>query len=301
MMEDTSLMELLQSKDYGKILSVYQKQPLNAIAVAADSLRQGEIYNVAIALYQYLLEQKEDAKFYYGIGQCYGKLYNYERSLLYLDKAFNLEKDRTEGANYYAYILERNFLMDRAYEWYQKALNKGYENDLWTLSHYAYFLEKYNKKVEAKQTYEDVLDRNSAYTWAVKRYAIFLLKENEPEQSMKLMQEALDKHPNNPFVKLNYLEYLIIREMTDEYEEYLHNIRYEKSPLPFQVLIDLFDYFFRYLLNDNSEILKVKAYEEKAKQLPDSIHRDFDELDEMLIAKNGDMTEWKRLIQFLVK
>ena len=115
------------------------------------------------------------------------------------------------------------------------------------------------------------------------------------------MQAALEKHPNNPFVKLNYLEYLIIREMADKYEEYLQNIGYEKSLLPFQVLIDLFDYFFRYLINGKSNILKVKAYEEKVKQLQDSIHRDFDDLNEMLIAKNGNMTEWKRLIQFLVK
>lgn len=300
-MEDTSLMELVQSGDYGKIMSVYQKQPLKSVAAAADSLREGEVYNIAIALYQYLLEQKEDPDFYYGIGQCYGKLYDYETSLLYLNKAFNLEKDRSEGANYYAYILERNFLMDQAYEWYKKALTKGYENDLWTLSHYAYFLEKYNKKVEANQVYEDVLNRNSAYTWAVKRYAIFLLKENEPEQSMKLMQEALEKHPNNPFVKLNYLEYLIIRDLPNEYEEYLQNIGYEKAPLPFQVLIDLFDYFFRYLINGKSDNLKKKAYEEKAKQLQDTIHRDFDDLNEILIAKNGNITEWKRLIQFLVK
>jgi len=300
-MENTTLLELAQSKEYEKILDLYQQQPLESVAAAADLLRNEDIFNVAMPLYQYLLEQKEEADFHYGLGQCYGKIYNYETSLVHLQKAFDSNKDRTEGANYYAYILERNLLMDQAYEWYQKAVSSGYDTDLWTLSHYAYFLEKYNKKVEAKKAYEDVLTINPTYTWAVKRYAIFLLKENEPEQSMQLMQGALEKYPNNPFVKLNYLEYLIIRGMVDEYEEYLQNIGYEKSPLPFQVLIDLFDYFFRYLMNGKSDTQKVKAYEQKVKSLKDSIHRDFDDLNEILIAKNGDLTEWKRLIQFLVK
>ena len=296
-----ALMELAKSKEYEKVTDEYQQYPIESVAEVADFLRDEDVYNVAMELYQYLLQQKDSADFHYGIGQCYGKIYDYETSIFHLKKAFDNGEDRTEGSNYYAYILERKLLMDQAYEWYQKALKSGYDTDLWTLSHYAYFLEKYNKPEEAKKAYEDVLNINPAYTWAVKRYAIFLLKENEPEQSMKLMQDALEKFPNNPFVKLNYLEYLIIRGMADEYEEYFQTIGYEKSPLPFQVLVDLFDYFWRYLINGKSNSEKVKAYEEKAKRLKDSVHRDFDDLNEILAAKNGDMTEWKRLITFLLK
>lgn len=299
-MENNALMDLAQSKEYEKILDVYQQQPLESVAKVADFLRDEDVYNVAMALYQYLLEQKETADYHYGIGQCYGKIYDYDTSLFHLKKAFESKENRTEGANYYAYILERKQMMDQAYEWYQKALKSGYDNDLWTLSHYAYFLEKYNKTEEAKKAYEDVLTRNPAYTWAVKRYAIFLLKE-EPEQSMKLMQDTLEKFPKNPFVKLNYLEYLIIRGMADEYDNYFQNMGYEQSPLPFQVLVDLFDYFWRYLINGKSDAEKVKAYEEKAKSLKDSVHRDFDDLNEILASKNGDMTEWKRLITFLLQ
>lgn len=300
-MENNALMDLAQSKEYEKILDVYQQQPLESVSKVADFLRDEDVYNVAMALYQYLLEQKETADYHYGIGQCYGKIYDYDTSLFHLKKAFESTENRTEGANYYAYILERKQMMDQAYEWYQKALKSGYENDLWTLSHYAYFLEKYNKTEEAKKAYEDVLTRNPAYTWAVKRYAIFLLNENEPEQSMKLMQDTLEKFPKNPFVKLNYLEYLIIRGMADEYNEYFQAMGYEQSPLPFQVLVDLFDYFWRYLINGKSDAEKVKAYEEKAKSLKDSVHRDFDDLNEILASKNGDMTEWKRLISFLLQ
>lgn len=300
-MQNNALMDLAQAKEYEKLLGVYQQHPIESVAEAADFLRNEDIYNVSMELYQYLLKQKEAADFHYGIGQCYGKNYDYDTSLFHLQKAFAPNENRTEGSNYYAYILERKDLMDQAYEWYQKALESGYDNDLWTLSHYAYFLEKYNKKADAKIAYEQVLKLNPAYTWAVKRYAIFLLKENEPEQSMKLMRDALNNFPKNPFVKLNYLEYLIIRGMVDEYNEYFKTMGYEQSPLPFQVLVDLFDYFERYLINGKSDAEKVKAYEEKAKGLKDSVHRDFDDLNEILAAKNGDMTEWKRLITFLLK
>lgn len=297
-MEAAKLMNLAQLKEYEKILNVYQQHSIETIAEVADFLRETDVYNVAISLYQYLLNHKETADFHYGIGQCYGKTYNYQTSLYHLDKAFNFNQ-RTAGANYYAYILERNFLMDKAEQWYCKALQNGYEDDLWTLSHYAYFLEKNHKIEAAKQAYQDVLIKNPAYTWAVKRYAIFLLKQNQLVQSMQVMQDAIEQYPNNPFVKLNYLEYLIIREMGDEYEAYLKNMRYEELALPFQVLIDLFDYFWRYLLKDKSDADKVEAYEEKVKNIKDTIHRDFDDFNEMLIAKNKDTTQWKRLVEAL--
>lgn len=297
-METANLMNLAQSKEYEKILEVYQQHSIETIAEVADFLRETDVYNVAINLYQYLLNHKETADFHYGIGQCYGKTYHYQTSLYHLEKAFNLD-NRTVGANYYAYILERNFLMDKADHWYCKALQNGYASDLWTLSHYAYFLEKNNKIEAAKQAYRDVLTKNPAYTWAVKRYAIFLLKQNEIAQSMQVMQDALAQYPNNPFVKLNYLEYLIIRDMGDEYEAYLQKIEYQELALPFQVLIDLFDYFWRYLLNDKSNTEKVRAYEEKVKQIKDTIHRDFDDFNEILIAKNKDTSQWKRLVEAL--
>lgn len=300
-MGNSTLIELAQSKEYDKILNIYQQQPVEAVAKAADFLRGQDVYNVAITLYRYLLEQKESSDYHYGIGQCYGKIYNYKISLNHLKQAFDSQENRTEGTNYYAYILERSLFMDQAYEWYQKALKSGYDDDLWTLSHYAYFLEKYDKKEEAQKVYEDVLKKNPAYTWAVKRYAIFLLKENDAQQSMQLMLSALEEFPNNPFVKLNYLEYLIIREMSDEYEQYFQSLDYEHSPLPFQVLTDLFDYFWRYLIQGRADATKVKAYEEKVKGLEDSIHRDFDDLNEILVSKNGDMTEWKRLSNLLFK
>lgn len=297
-MIENELMNLARNHEYEKILNQYQEYAIASIAEVADFLRTEDVYKVATKLYQHLLKHQQTADFHYGIGQCYGKTYDYATSLHHLEQAFTA--NRSEGANYYAYILERNFLMDRAYEWYQKALQRGYDTDLWTLSHYAYFLEKYNRIEAAEQAYNDVLTKNPAYTWAVKRYAVFLLKQNDSTRSMELMQDALHKFPNNPFVKLNYLEYLIIRGMLEEYNKYCQNLNYEELVLPFQILIDLFDYYCNFLLKGKTDRVKVKSYEEKVKIYKDGIHRDFDDLTDLLTSRNGDIVEWKRLIDILL-
>ena len=141
---------------------------------------------------------------------------------------------------------------------------------------------------------------NPAYTWAIKRYGLFLLNEGRSQQSLRLMQKALQDFPKSPFVKLNYLEYLIICVMDREYESYLAELDYDNAPFPFQLLVDLFDYFWRYLLRSKSNQQKVQAFEQKASQLKDSIHRDFDDLNEILISNNGDIDEWQRLIALLL-
>jgi len=297
-MVENELMNLARNQEYEKILNQYQDYAIASIAEVADFLRAEVVYKVTTNLYQHLLKHKETPDFHYGIGQCYGKTYNYGTSLYHLEQAFIT--NRSEGANYYAYILERNFLMDRAYEWYHKALKNGYDDDLWTLSHYAYFLEKYNRLEEAEQVYNDVLTKNPAYTWAVKRYAVFLLKQNDSNRSVQVMQDALQKFPNNPFVKLNYLEYLIIRGMLEEYDEYSQSLGYDELVLPFQILIDLFDYFCYFLLQGKTDIMRVKFYKEKVKKFKDGIHRDFDDLTDILAANNGDLVEWKRLLEALL-
>lgn len=298
-MTNNKLLELARDKEYQQILDNHQQYPIETVTEVADFLREEDVYNVAMSLYRYLLKQQEASDYHFGIGQCYGKIYNYSLALWHLEKAFNLRKKRS-GANYYAYILERNFLMERAARWYERALQAGYDKDLWTLSHYAYFLEKYGQTEEAQKCYEQVLELNPAYTWAVKRYALFLLKQGQTEKSLEMMQAALEKFPKSPFVKLNYLEYLIIRGMDSEYESYLASLDYDNAPFPFQVLVDLFDYFWRYLLRGEKNAQKARAYEQKASQLKDSIHRDFDDLNEILAAKGGDLDEWQRLIGFLM-
>jgi tetratricopeptide (TPR) repeat protein len=293
------LLELAEHRKFESILNVYQEYSLEEVAEVASFLREKAFYKVAMPLYTHLLERNEASDYHFGIGQCYGKSYNYSLSLWHLEKAFSFKKVRS-GANYYAYILEKNYQNDRASEWYEKALKDEYGSDLWTLSHYAYFLEKDNQKNKAKEYYEQVLRLNPAYTWAIKRYALFLLNEKQTQQSLELMQAALEKFPQNLFVKLNCLEYLIICGMDSQYELYLSSLNYDSAPLPFQILIDLLDYFWRYLLKSQSNPEKIKLYELKTSQLKDGIHRDFDDLNRMLADKNGDLTQWVQLIQLLI-
>jgi hypothetical protein len=65
-------------------------------------------------------------------------------------------------------------------------------------------------------------------------------------------------------------------------------------------LVDLLEYFWRYLLPGKSDVQKVQAYEHKVSQLQDSIHRDFDDLNKVLLSQNGDLTEWQRLTKLLL-
>lgn len=300
-MQSTTLMELVDAKEHHTILNVYQDYSIDAIAQVAEVLRDRDFYNIALPLYEYLLQRQEMADFYYGIGQCYGKAYDCETSLAYLRKAFELQPDRTEGTNYYAYILEKNLLMDQAEQWYQKALSNAYADDLWTLSHYAYFLEKIHKLDAAEHAYQDVLQRNPTYTWAMKRYALLMLKRNQPDRALDFMKTAITQYPKNPFVQLNYSEYLIISGDSANYEAHLRSLDYPQLVLPFQTLIDLFDYFQRYLLRGHSNPEKLLAYQQKVTALKDSIHRDFDDLNELLTANKGDLATWQQMTHLLVK
>jgi hypothetical protein len=298
-MNNNKLLELAHDKNYQQILENHQQYPLETVTEVANFLRDEDVYNVALSLYRYLLKQQEASDYHFGIGQCYGKIYDYNLALWHLNKAFILQPNRRE-ANYYAYILERNLQMEQAKKWYKRALKNENKQDLWTLSHYAYFLEKYGQERLAESYYQKVLNLNPAYTWAIKRYALFLLNTGRQQESKKIMLISLLQFPQNPFVKLNYLEYLIIRRLDKGYEKYLDSLDCDRAPLPFQVLVDLLDYFWRYLLQGKSNAQKVQAYEQKASQLQDSIHRDFDDLNQMLIEQNGDIAEWQRLIKLLL-
>ncbi|MGG6265217.1 tetratricopeptide repeat protein [Leptolyngbya sp. AN03gr2] len=298
-MLNNPLVELAEAKSYRDLLDSYAAYDLDAIAEVAHLLRRQESYSIALSLYLYLLAHQDNVDFHYGIGVCYGKTYQYQAALNHLTQAF--QDDRTEGSHYYAYILERNQLMEQANRWYEYALSHGYDSDLWTLSHYAYFLEKYNQPEAAEQAYRTVLERNPNYSWAIKRYAIFLLRQHQIDRSIQLMQSALEQSGNTPFMQINYLEYLIIRGDRVAYENYLNSIEYDRLALPFQTVIDLFDYFWRYLLVGATHSEKLAAYCRKTQQLQDSIHRDFDDLNQLLTERGGELQTWQQLTQCLIK
>src|SRR5918997_4293983 len=182
------LVELARGKDFDEVLARFREHPTDEVLAAADWLREDDIYNVAIELYRWLLEQEESSAAHFGIGQCHGKIYDYDTALHHLDRAFGLDPERSEGASYYAYILERHGRMEDADRWYRQALAGAEADDLWARSHYAWFLEKWGRTDDARGAYEDVLERNPAYTWASKRYAAMLHRLGEEERAKSLLR-----------------------------------------------------------------------------------------------------------------
>ena len=298
---ERALREVAEARKFDEIRERFRSEPRNVVFEVAEYLREEDLYQLAIELYEHLLSEQESAAIHFGIGQCHGKIYDYDRALGHLRRAFELEPERSEGTHYLAYILERKGLTVEADAWYRKALGGSYGNDLWTLSHYAYFLEKAGRRDEAQKAYDAVLALDPGYTWAVKRYAIFLLANGELDRSQELMRGALDAFPDRPFVKLNYLEYLILRGDSEQYERYYEQIRSE-TPTPwFPVVVELLDYFWRFLLKARSSAERVSDYERRARALTDSVHRDFDDLNALLASKGGDEKEWNRLVGLLLK
>ena len=169
----------------------------------------------AAELYRSLLVREESAAAHFGLGQCLGKLYDFDAALTHLDRAFALDPARSEGASYYAYVLERHGRMDDADRWYRHALAGADADDLWARSHHAWFLEKWGRTHDACGVYEDVLRRNPSYTWAVKRYALLLHRLGRPGKARALLRDTVDWAPGNRFAALNYLEYLLLTGDTE--------------------------------------------------------------------------------------
>jgi tetratricopeptide (TPR) repeat protein len=296
----TELMALAERKDFDGVLATFREQPPAEVQAVADQLREDDIYNVAIELYKWLLEQGDSADAHFGIGQCYGKIYDYDAALTHLDQAFAADPERSDGASYYAYILERHGRMDDADRWYRQALEGAEADDLWARSHYAWFLEKWGRTDDAGRAYEDVLERNPAYTWAVKRYAAMLHGLGEEERAKSLLRDSAEQNPGNRFAALNYLEYLLLTE-DDEYVAFRQSLDPPEGPPWYPVMLELYDYYREHLLPGRPDPDRLAAWEAQADALKDSVHRDFDDLTAKLEDQGGDVGTWKRQVQLLLK
>jgi tetratricopeptide (TPR) repeat protein len=294
------LMALADQKDFDGVLAHFREHPPGEVLDVADKLREDDIYNVAIELYAWLLDRDESAAAHFGIGQCYGKIYEYDKALAHLDKAFEQDAERSEGASYYAYILERHERMDEADRWYRQALAGAETDDLWARSHYAWFLEKWGRTDDACRAYDDVLERNANHTWTVKRYALLLRRLGEEDRARALLRDAVERAPQNKFAGLNWLEYLLLSE-DDEYAAFRATLDPTDGPAWYPVVIELFDYYRDHLLPGTSDPERLAAWEASAAALKDSVHRDFDDLTALLAERGGDLETWRRQIQLLLK
>jgi tetratricopeptide (TPR) repeat protein len=295
----TSLLEMAEAKDFEGVLATYRDRPAEEVMVVADRLREDDIYTVAIALYGWLLNRDETAAAHFGTGQCHGKVYDYATAAEHLGRAFELDPERTEGASYYAYILERLGRLDEAAPWYDRAIAGADADDLWALSHRAWFLEKWGRPEEAVAAFRDVLTRNPAYTWASKRFSLLLRSLGRREEAEEVIAGPVASNPANRFARLNLLEYRLLDEDGPGYEE----IRATLTPGPpwHEVVVELFDLYRDVLLPGGTDPARLAAWEASAEALTDSVHRDFDDLTALLAARSGDVDEWKRLIQLLLK
>ncbi|HEV7886606.1 MAG TPA: tetratricopeptide repeat protein [Acidimicrobiales bacterium] len=270
----------------------------DAVMAEAERLREADAYKSAIERYQQLLAAGVDnPDVQFGLGQCYGKSYDFDAALVHLRAAFEGAPGRVKGANYYAYILERNGLFDEADRWYSVAVAHpvGGPEDLWTLSHRCWFLEKAGRTDEAVAAYKEFLEANPAYTWAVKRYALLLLRMGCGDDAEALVRAAVERMPASPFPKLNLLEFLLLSGRPG-YEDAMAALGDRDGlGLPVQVTADLFEYWRA----PSPEA--AAGLEAKAALLPESVHRDFDDLTEGLAARGGDVKEWARLLQLLLK
>ena len=82
----SELMTLAREKEFDEVVARFRDFPPDEVLAVADWLREEDIYNVAIELYRWLLELQETPDAHFGIGQCYGKIYDYDRALTHLDR-----------------------------------------------------------------------------------------------------------------------------------------------------------------------------------------------------------------------
>lgn len=293
------LMELARTGDHAAVLSAAATQPPEVVEQVADHLREQDVYHVARQLYEQLLARGESADIHFGIGQCFGKTYEYTSALEHLRRAFELDPGRTDGASYYAYILERHERMEDAEHWYRQAIDAG-DADLWTLSHHAWFLEKAGRPEEAEAAYRDVLDRDPGYTWAIKRLALLKAARGQAQEGQRLLEDAVERLPGNPFVRLNLLEFLLTQERLDDYAAQRAGVVDDEMVLPVQVTLALFDLVAGQLSEGRWDVAGQARLEELTDQLVDSVHRDVDDLTALLDRRGADMETWHRLVGSLL-
>lgn len=299
--DEATLVEQAEHGDLEGVRSRYRDRPPAEVEAAADHLREADHYELAAELYRHLLRDGETAASHFGLGQCAGKMYQYGPALQHLERAFALEPGRVEGAEYYAYILERHERWDLADTMYRRALSGPNGDDLWTRSHYAWFLEKAGRATEARAAYDDVLQRNPAYSWALKRYALFLLASGEADAAGGLLADAVGRFPANPFVRLNQYEFLILAGDGAGADRVAAQLAAFDLSAALRLTVELFGYYRTVLLAGKTDSEWRSGWEARVDLLDETVHRDFDDLTTALDPSGPAAEEWAGLVRRLLK
>lgn len=296
-----TLAEMAGAGDVAGVLRGYRERPDGEVLSAADSLREDDQYSAATELYRWLLARQETSHAHFGLGQCHGKTYAYTGAAVHLARAFELDPDRTQGATYYAYVLERLGRLDEAAGWYERGLAGADADDLWARSHHAWFLEKWGRPDDALAAFRGVLDSEPGYTWAVKRCALLLRSLGRREEAEAVVAGAVERAPQSLFARLNLLEYRLVDEDDPGYEAVRATVTPSAGPPWHAVVVELFDLCREVLLPGRADPERLARWEEAAAALTDSVHRDFDDLTALVAARGGDRATWERLVRLLLK
>lgn len=295
-----NLMRLAENGEFGLVKERFRDRTAAEVLDVADRLRLNNAYQVAIELYQWLLDRHASPDVHFGLGQCHGKIAGYDAALAHLDTAFRADPGRDTGAGYYAYILERHDRMPEAEKWYLRALDGPEGDDLWTRSHYAWFLEKCDRTEDARTAYEDVLARDPAHTWSAKRYALLLRALGDDKGARTLLLRTMERARGDGTAALNYLEFLLLSEHV-EYDSFRATLDLDGGPASDAVVVHLFDYYRAHLLPRRPDPAVLARLEAAAAALTGTVHRDFDSLTELLAERNGDVRTWHLLLRRLTK
>ena len=178
-------MRLAQERQFDEVLAQFRSSPPDEVLAVADWLREEDIYNVAIELYTWLLDVDQSAAAQFGMGQCYGKIYEYDKALDHLDLAFaRIRSAAREPATTPTSSSATSAWMTRiagiAKRWRARSEK--------TCGHARTTRGSWRSGEDGRRrcaAYEDVLERNPAYTWAVKRYAMLLLAIGERDRARR--------------------------------------------------------------------------------------------------------------------
>jgi len=272
---------------------------------AADSLRAQGYFRVPLALYDAVLgvdANDEDARLGKGISQ--GKLGRLSDARDTLRPLFMLSAKPRQHDGYWAYVLERTGDPDGATVWYERALAGLSADDPWVKGHYAYCLEKLGRIEEAHSAYCRVLAAHPQDSWARKRLALFSFRLGSPGAAWQLLEEGKVEARGLAMAHLNAAEVALIMGDQDRARRELVALRALPSAGPaHRLLVGLLCWVGGPTLGAELEDVSANYHEllARVEALDASVHRDFDDLGEVVRARRGDLQKWRALTAAFVK
>lgn len=229
---------------------------------------------------------------------CLGKQGKHQDALREYEKIFEIDQNFKVQIGYYAYLLERNGLFDKADKYYRIALTTDPDN-IWYISHYAFYLHKARRYQESQTFFQKALQLEPDNTWTIKRYVFLIYNMQGKEAAYSYYQGLIQTNPQNSNYYINLAELCIIAGEPNKAITYLNQAQKIKKPLVMEI-INLF-YLAVYFISQNNYLKLENILEQirnTAKGYSSYIHRDFTDLGEY-IANHYDLEQQKKYDELL--